>query len=107
MASFINISAILQNIIILYLQDDYPNLLFEKVLTQLTAFQSYPNFICTEYSDFIYLKHQYVCSVIYYKYYIDSIYDNIQTSMALTTLITETHPTKNFHSTLTCLDFPS
>ena len=48
-ASFINILTILQNNIILSRQAFFPNLLFEKVLTQLMGCQCFPPFIGTKY----------------------------------------------------------
>ena len=66
-----------------------PDLLFEQVITQLNTCQGFPPFIVTKYYDFLHFQRQYDRSVIYGKYYIDSIFDYLETYMAHTILLTE------------------
>ena len=86
---FTNREDILRNSFIHYRKDVPSNPLFEKVLTQLMAYQGLPPCIGTKYSKFLHFKCQLIISVLYDKDYIDSIYDYLETSKAPTTLLTK------------------
>ena len=92
---FINREAILHKNIILYIQDVSPKLPFEQVITQLMACQGFTPFLGTKYFDYLHIQRQCVCSVIYEKDSIQSIYDYLETSMAPTILINIIHPANN------------
>ena len=82
------------------------NLLFKQVITQHKTCQGFSPFIVTKYYDFLHFQRQYHRSCLCGKYYIDSIYDYPETSMAHTILLTETQPSNTLSTNIYFSEFP-
>ena len=98
--------SILHNKIIIYRQDVYTKLLFEKVLTQIMACQVFPPFLGIKYSYFLRFWCQCVRQVLYDKDYIFSIYNYLETSKEPTALLTKTPCTNTLPPNIALFDFP-
>ena len=105
LASFINTVTILHKNIILSKQDVSPELLFEKFLTQIMAYQGFPPFLGTKYSDSLNFQRQCSCSVLHDKDFTDHIYDYLDTSMVPTIILTETLTTNKISPNIALSDF--